>query len=823
MMPLRDRAGLRPVACFVVLLLLVQPATAQQDVSASRPLRLADYYDFVSIGGLAVAPDAARVVFTRTDIDAEQDSRETSIWSVAPDGTDLHQIVVAGTSPRFAPDGSLLAYLHERQIWLLPSGGGEPWQLTGLPDGVDSFDWAPDSRRIVLVSQETVEALLPLLPEDQRTDLAEVSAVAEPVGLPPLDAGEWIPAEPIAAAEEGDTQDADSNDEDGDAAGAESDPAEGDDAGYRPGAWIEPVAGDAESRRPVPAVITRLQFKADGSGYIGSRPRHLFVAEVPASAQVVAVRRLTGSRYSDGSPQWSPDGRWVAFSSNRTAEPDTNNNSDIWLVAPRGGRMLRVTISEGDDGTPRWSPDSTHLMYRHVPRDPAVYANDRLRLVAVNAATPDGGGNTQFEVGRPVELTAALDRPLGSRASWAQDRASVYVTLQDRGMVSLIQVSSGLTGLTREGQRRRRPAAAAPAGTSAAIVAGPRAVGEFAVMPGGRQVVAVLSGGTTPPELYRMAMNPRPGAVPMHDPAGHVSPTSVPPRAELRALTRLNAGWRARVELAEPEPLRFHSSDDTLVEGWLLRPPGYREGLRYPLIVRIRGGPVSQFTWGFSWERQWLAAQGYAVLYLNPRGSSGYGEEFARALWADWGGPDFDDVLAGVDHLITRGIVHPERVGVGGWSYGGILTNYMITRSRRFAAAISGASETDYFSSYGTDDLQRWWEDELGLPYEAESRARYQQLSPVYSVDQIETPTLFMVGERDFRVPASQSEQMYARLRRRMVDGGPQTGLIVYPGASHSISRPSFIIDRWLRYKAWYDLFLKNDATADPFFGLRAW
>jgi dipeptidyl aminopeptidase/acylaminoacyl peptidase len=309
----------------------------------------------------------------------------------------------------------------------------------------------------------------------------------------------------------------------------------------------------------------------------------------------------------------------------------------------------------------------------------------------------------------------------------------------------------------------------------------------------------------------------------MQEPAGHVNPTAVPPRAALHALTQLNAGWRSRVELAAPEPLRFHSTDDMLVEGWLLRPPGYQEGLRYPLIVRIHGGPVSQFTWGFSWERQWLAAQGYAVLYVNPRGSSGYGEDFALALWADWGGPDLDDVLAGVDHLITRGIVHPERVGVGGWSYGGILTNYMITRTHRFAAAISGASETDYFSSYGTDDLQRWWEDELGLPYEAESRARYDQLSPINFVDQVETPTLFMVGEEDARVPASQSEQMYTQLRRRMVDGGPQTGLIVYPGESHGFSKPSFIIDRWLRYRAWYDLFLKNDSTADPFFGLRAW
>jgi len=566
MMPFRVCVGLRSVACLVVLLFLVGPATAQQGTSAPRLLRLADYYDLVGISGLAVAPDASRVVFARTDIDAEQDKRTTSLWSVAPDGTDLHQIVVEGTSPRFAPDGSSLAYLHERQVWLLLFGGGEPWQLTGLPSGVSSFEWAPDSSRIVLVSQEAADDLPPLLPEDQRAGFATVLAAAETIDLAPLDAGEWVPSEPSAVVGEEDDEAADTNGEDGDAAGLESGPAVGDDAGYPLRAWLEPVVEDAESRRPVPAVIARLQFKADGAGYVGSRPRHLFVVELPAAAQTVAALRITGGRFSDGSPQWSPDGRWIAFSSNRTVEPDTNNNSDVWLVAPQGGQALRVTTSEGADGSPRWSPDSTHLVYRHVPRDPAVYANDRLRLVAVNAPDPDRHGNAQLEVGLPVELTAALDRPLGSGTSWAQDRASVYVTLQDRGMVSLIQVSTGLGRLTGEGRGRRRPAPNAPAGTTAAIVAGPRTVDRFEVMPGGRQVVAVVSGGTAPPELYRVAIGPRPGAVPMQDPVGHVSPTSVPPRAALHALTQLNSGWRTRVELAEPEPLRFRSSDDVLVD-----------------------------------------------------------------------------------------------------------------------------------------------------------------------------------------------------------------------------------------------------------------
>jgi dipeptidyl aminopeptidase/acylaminoacyl peptidase len=288
-------------------------------------------------------------------------------------------------------------------------------------------------------------------------------------------------------------------------------------------------------------------------------------------------------------------------------------------------------------------------------------------------------------------------------------------------------------------------------------------------------------------------------------------------------LTSENAAWRDRVVLAEPEPLRFASADGTAIEGWLLRPPDAIEGARYPLIVRVHGGPVAQYDWSFSYDLQYLAAQRYAVLTVNPRGSSGYGEEFARAIWADWGNRDAADVRAGVDHLIERDVIDRERIGVGGWSYGGILTNYLITQDPRFVAAVSGASETHYLSAYGTDDLQRWWEDELGLPYDAEARARYERLSPIYRVEEIRAATLLMVGEHDWRVPASQSEMLYTWLRRRQEDGGPPTGLVIYPGESHALRRPSFLLDRWRRTTAWFDRYVKGDASVDPFFGEDAW
>lgn len=264
--------------------------------------------------------------------------------------------------------------------------------------------------------------------------------------------------------------------------------------------------------------------------------------------------------------------------------------------------------------------------------------------------------------------------------------------------------------------------------------------------------------------------------------------------------------------------MRYASADGTPIEGWYLLPPGRTEGDGpFPLILKIHGGPVAQYTWGYDFERQWWAAQGYAVLYTNPRGSSGYGEAFAHALWQDWGGPDYDDVMAGVDTLIARGIADPARMGVGGWSYGGILTNFIIVRNDRFRAAVSGASTGLNTSLYGTDDLQRWWEHELGLPWE--HRETYDRISSLLHVDKVRTPTLFVVGSADRRTPASQSEQFYASLRRLQIP----TGLIVYPGEGHGISRPSFQLDRYERYRLWYERYVLGNAEADPLFGRRSW
>jgi dipeptidyl aminopeptidase/acylaminoacyl peptidase len=271
----------------------------------------------------------------------------------------------------------------------------------------------------------------------------------------------------------------------------------------------------------------------------------------------------------------------------------------------------------------------------------------------------------------------------------------------------------------------------------------------------------------------------------------------------LQQLTFTNREFLDSRQLAEVENVQFESADGTEIEGFIYKPPGFNENFRYPTLLRIHGGPVSQYDFNFNFDAQLFAANGYVVVMTNPRGSSGYGQDFSRQLWAAWGVKDFEDVMAGVDYAIDAGYADPARLGVGGWSYGGILTNYVITKSDRFAGAITGASEVLYRSNYGHDHYQLQWEKELGLPWETPEN--WERISPFNDVANVVTPTLIMGGEHDWNVPILNSEQLYQALKRLGLD----TQLVVYPDEHHGIRRPSFVLDRYERYLDWYDRHVK--------------
>jgi dipeptidyl aminopeptidase/acylaminoacyl peptidase len=510
----------------------------------------------------------------------------------------------------------------------------------------------------------------------------------------------------------------------------------------------EEESEDDSTRTPKPWVIDRLQFKRDGVGYLtGNRHTHLYVFEVATKD----LKQITSGDFDESQAVWNPDGSRVAFVSNRTDNPDGNSNSDIWVVAAdntdKGETLLQVTTNPGSDGSPAWSPDGQSIAYVTVTQPELIwYATNHLAVVSLN------GGESRV-------LTASLDRNVGS-PRYSEDGRSIFFGLEDSGEnhLAIFEVSSGRITRPIEGALSTRSFAFGPEGKIAALV----------------------------------SRTDLPGEVFVADGDG------------LQQLTNVNGEFLSGIRLAEVRNVQFPSRDGTEIEGFIYLPPGYDPGMRHPTLLRIHGGPVSQYSHSFNFDAQLFAAHGYVVVMTNPRGSSGYGQEFSHALWADWGNKDFEDVMAGVDYAISQGFSDPDKLGVGGWSYGGILTDHVITKTDRFKAAITGASEVLYVANYGHDHYQLQWEGELGLPWE--NREAWERISPFNRVENINTPTLIMGGEHDWNVPIQNSEQLYQALRRL----GRETQLVVYPDQSHGLRVPSYQKDRLERYLAWYDKYVKG-------------
>jgi dipeptidyl aminopeptidase/acylaminoacyl peptidase len=515
-------------------------------------------------------------------------------------------------------------------------------------------------------------------------------------------------------------------------------------------------AKDGEDPRPVPLVIDRRQFKRDGRGYLDHRRRHIYLVDASSGAH----EQKTFGPYDDGSPVFAPDSSEIAFVSVRPpdgGDPDATDNSDIFLIPREAGETsepVRLTNNPGPDRSPVFSPDGAWIAHTGNRKPELIwYATEN--LYALNRSTDE-----------VVHVAAGLDRNL-SNPRFGADGSAIVALLEDSGNRHLVSFP------------------VSEAATAERLVAGERDVRDLEVM--GNRVVAVAATVERPPEVIAWEEGEEP-----------------------RLLTRENEAHLAEIDLAVVERIAFPSSDGTEIQGFVTKPPGFQEGRRYPTILWIHGGPVSQFSTSFQSTWQLFAANGYLVVAANPRGSSGRGEAFSEAIWADWGNLDYEDVNAAVDHVIERGWADPERLGVGGWSYGGILTNYVITKTTRFHAAVSGSSETEYRAAYGNDHYQLEWELELGLPWE--NPELYNHLSPISRVQHVTTPTLVLCGEKDWNVPLSQSENLYQSLRRL----GVPTQLIIYPGQSHGIRLPSFQKDRYERYVAWFDRFLKSgDAATD--------
>jgi dipeptidyl aminopeptidase/acylaminoacyl peptidase len=500
---------------------------------------------------------------------------------------------------------------------------------------------------------------------------------------------------------------------------------------------------------PKPIVIDRYRYKQDGQGYLLSgRHTYIYLFDIATKK----LDRLTKSKWDESSPSWSRDGARIAFMSNHADDPDRDPSAQLYVAEATAGateKQLTPAIHRVSRARPEWSPDGKWIVF--LEGDERKY----------------GAYNMDHLVFVPADGSAAP-----SRVKAVEDL--------DRGVSGLRFIGSSLNFLVTD-DRSVYPASLTR-NAFKRLMNPPVVVSSLAN--GGDRVVLLSGSGARPTEVYAMEGQ------------------------NLRQITRQNDALLAELQIAETQEVGFKSKDGTEVHGLLTYPVGYAKGTRVPLLLRIHGGPNGQDQHSFSVERQVFAANGYAVLAVNYRGSSGRGQKFSRAIFADWGHYEVEDLQAGVDHVIAMGVADPDRLGAGGWSYGGILTDYLIASDTRFKGATSGAGTAFTVAFYGTDQYIIQYDHEIGPPWNPKAWETYQKISyPFLHADRIKTPTLFLGGERDFNVPVQGGQQMYQALRSLGVD----TQLIIYPNENHGITRPSYQRDRYERYLAWYEKYVKKN------------
>jgi dipeptidyl aminopeptidase/acylaminoacyl peptidase len=522
------------------------------------------------------------------------------------------------------------------------------------------------------------------------------------------------------------------------------------------GAGAAGPAVAARPKAPKPIVIDRYKFKQDGQGYILSgRHSYIYLFDI----ETRKLDRLTASKWDESGPSWSPDGSRIAFMSNHAEDPDREPSAQMFVADAKPGsteKQLTPATSRGGRSRLEWSPDGKWIAFLEGDEKKyGAYGMSHLTLVASDGSSAPAR----------VQAVEALDRGVSSPTFSADGKSIRFLVTDDRSVYpSRVNLTDGKV------ERLMSPPIVLSSLDSA----------------GGRSIA--LSGGDA---RYTE----------IHGFEG----------TALRQITHHNDALFAELNLGVTEEVNFKSKDGTAVGGLLTYPAGYVKGTKVPMLLRIHGGPNGQDQHSFSFERQFFAANGYAVLAVNYRGSSGRGMKYSRSIFADWGHYEVEDLQAGVDHVVKMGVADPDRLGVGGWSYGGILTDYMIASDTRFKAGTSGAGTAFTVAFYGTDQYIIQYDYEIGPPWDPKAWETYQKISyPFLHADRIKTPTLFLGGERDFNVPIQGGQQMYQALRSLGID----TQLVIYPNENHGIGRPSYVRDRYERYLAWYDKYLKKPAEA---------
>ena len=681
--------------------------------------------------------------------------------------TDLFQFTWIA-DPQMSPDGADVAFVrvtvnekkdgYDTALWIVPADGSVPPRPFTAGPRDRAPRWSPDGKRIAFLRApkedgEVRPAQIHII-ERAGGEARALTTIARGAGAP-----SWSPTGRVIA--------------------------------FTSGANAKDLAPKTPTPSPSPSeteresdvrVITRATYRWNGSGYEDvTRPAHVWTVDVPAgSAPAPAPRQVTTGAFDEADPVWSADGSRILFTSTRVAEAYYEpSDEDLFAVPADGGPAALLASIDGAIGSAAPGPDGRRIAFRGVPnaRPPRSYNQPDLFVVDVAGGPPRNLTATQdFDVSSG--LAGDQRAPRGDRGPgivWTRDGRSVLFVAAERGRANLRRLNL-TTGRLHD------------------VTAGDHEVVSFTASADGSRLAVLLSSATEIGDLHVIdnvpAANGRPPAAP-------------------RRVTNVNADLFAALDLPAPEEIWYPSFDGAPIHALVQKPPGFDVSRRYPLILNIHGGPHAAYGHTFFHEMHWMAAKGYVVLYPNPRGSSTFGQAFGNSIQFRYPGDDHKDLMAGVDELIRRGYVDPGRLGITGGSGGGVLTNWAITQTDRFAAAVSQRSIADWSAFWYTADFSlfnpTWFR---AAPWQ--DPTDYAARSAITHVEKVKTPLMLIEGELDYRTPpAAGGEQMFRALKflRR------PTVMVRFPGESHELSRsgqPWHRVERLRHILAWFDKYLQD-------------